>query len=583
MEKYGNFALSAYVYAHYLENADEKDIQEKIDFYKRYVSLDKVYIENHRSVVDVPVEKLRRAKALFEKNGIIAAGGITSTVIVDGESKHTIFDTFCYSDERHRQRYLAIVRDAASVFDEIILDDFFFTACRCEKCIAAKGERSWAGFRLDLMEEFSREIVAEAKSVNPNVKFVIKYPNWYESYQETGYNPGKQRDIFDGIFTGTETRNPKYSAQHLQRYLSYSLVRLMENTAPGRNGGGWIDPFGSYDDISGWLEQAELTLLAGAKELMLFNFALLAGTSFIPALQPALERIDRLLDRAGKPVGVPVWEPFDSDGEDQLYNYLGMGGVPFEPTPDFTPEAPVVFFTQNCACDPTAMEKLESYVRAGGNAVVTTGFLHECYDKGIREMTSVRLTHRHVLGQEYMSDFENYTDERYCKGCEPVMFEALNYKTNATWCDVAVIAGEDNFPVLTEDNYGKGRLFILNVPENFADLYKLPADVWFAIAKHLTIGQRVFVSGEPKCSLFAYDNNVYALKSYRHMNSRVSITVRGECGAIRNIENGMLFTASVPQPKPNFRGDACSVIPELAEETFTVPLRAGEMLFFEIV
>jgi len=31
-----------------------------------------------------------------------------------------------------------------------------------------------------------------AKSVNPNVNFIIKYPNWYESYQETGYNPGKQ-------------------------------------------------------------------------------------------------------------------------------------------------------------------------------------------------------------------------------------------------------------------------------------------------------------------------------------------------------------------------------------------------------
>jgi hypothetical protein len=70
MEAYKNFQIAAYVYAYYLEKADEAEIQRGIDFFKQYIPLKKVYIENHRGFVDIPVEKLQAVKAVFEKNGI---------------------------------------------------------------------------------------------------------------------------------------------------------------------------------------------------------------------------------------------------------------------------------------------------------------------------------------------------------------------------------------------------------------------------------------------------------------------------------------------------------------------------------
>ena len=103
------------------------------------------------------------------------SGGITSTQLVDGVRKPSYYDTFCYTDPRHREEYKRIVSELAQVFDEIILDDFFFTACRCEMCIEAKGDRSWMDYRLGLMEEFSHEIVDLAKSINPKLNFIIKY------------------------------------------------------------------------------------------------------------------------------------------------------------------------------------------------------------------------------------------------------------------------------------------------------------------------------------------------------------------------------------------------------------------------
>ncbi len=584
MRPYEHFKLAAYVHAYYVAKADEETIQRAIDYYRHYVHLDKVYIENHRGLVDVPVEKLRSVKALFEKNGIETSGGITSTVLVNGERKPSYYDTFCYTDPAHRERYLQIVRDVASVFDEIILDDFFFTSCTCEKCIEAKGSRSWQEYRLDLMEDFARVIVEEARRVHPGINFIIKYPNWYESYQECGYNPGKQKDIFDMVYTGTETRDAQYSQQHLQRYLSYSIIRLMENTAPGRNGGGWIDPFGSGPNMNFYLEQANMTMLAKAKELMLFNFEVMENNVLLPPLGHELARMDSMLAKLGKPVGVAAWEPFDGDGEDQLYNYLGMGGIAVEPSPYFDENAEMVLLTESSAHDESAMEKLEKHLRRGGNAMVTTGFFRACYDKGMKDLTSVRLTHRHVLAEEYMVSHYNYRDAHaFCKGREKLLFEILSYKTNATCSNINIIAGEHTFPLMTEDSYGKGRLFILNVPENFADLYKLPREVWQGIAKYASLGQRVYIAGEGKHSFLSYDNDTYAIQSYNPAPSVVDVVVRGECKGLRDLETGAEYTERIAMPLPSHMMDATTVIPEPAEYLFPVRVGAGSLKFFELI
>ncbi|MDO4740949.1 MAG: hypothetical protein Q4A66_09805 [Eubacteriales bacterium] len=583
MEKCKNFKVAAYVFAYYLQNADDETILRDLEFYRQYIHLDKVYIENHRGKVDIPPQRLREVKALFEAHGIETSGGITSTQNVNGVRKPSYFDTFCYTDPAHRKEYRRIVEELAGVFDEIILDDFFFTACRCEMCIAAKGSRSWPDYRLSLMENFSHEIVELARSVNPKMNFIIKYPNWYESYQETGYNPGRQREIFDMVYTGTETRNPVYDPQHLQRYTSYSLIRLMEHTAPGRNGGGWIDLGGSSDNINVYLEQAQLTMFAKARELMLFNFSSMVGSNALPALGNELRRVDELVGRMGEPVGVWAWEPYDGDGEDQAYNYLGMCGAAVEPSPYMNQKAPVVLFTQSTAHEPEAMQELERYVRGGGNAVVTTGFFREMYDKGIKDLTSVRLTNRHVLGKTYMIDHANYTDSHFSQGSEDVLFEILSYKTNATVSDISLIAGEHNFPILTEDNYGRGRFFILNLPENFADLYKLPPEVIRGINKHLSMGQRVYLGCRPKCNLFAYDNNVYGLFSYRPMADKVQVIVRGACRGLRDLQTGRVFEASLPLATPKCRGDATTVIEEPEEHAFEVPMWPGRYMFFEVL
>ena len=121
---------------------------------------------------------------------------------------------------------------------------------------------SGEAYGLDLMRRVSREDVIEpAKKANPACRITIKYPNWAESYQETGYNPKAQREMFDRIYTGTETRDPVTTDQHLPRYLSFSLMTYFESMWPGHNGGGWFDTFDTHI-TEHYLEQAYLTAYA---------------------------------------------------------------------------------------------------------------------------------------------------------------------------------------------------------------------------------------------------------------------------------------------------------------------------------
>jgi hypothetical protein len=49
--------------------------------------------------------------------------------------------------------------------------------------------------------------------------------------------------------------------------------------------------------------------------------------------------LDAVIGSLGQPWGIPVYLPAGSSGEDHLYDYLGMCGIPLEPVADF-PKAP---------------------------------------------------------------------------------------------------------------------------------------------------------------------------------------------------------------------------------------------------
>ena len=255
MSHYRNFRLATYFVAHGAAHAERQQLQKDIDFFQHYLHLDNVYLEPFRDGTFASEEQVRMCKEVFEQNGIHVSGGIT-TAMPDpegAEPKQRMFGTLCYNDEAMIRQLEAVAEMNGRLFDQWIIDDFYFTNCTCDRCRAERDQYnaehgitdgSWEHYRSHKMVEVSRDhMIAPSKRVNPDCKVIIKYPNWMESYQETGYNPLEQKDLFDVIYTGTETRDPVHTDQHLPRYLSFSLLQYFEKLAPGRNGGGWFDPF----------------------------------------------------------------------------------------------------------------------------------------------------------------------------------------------------------------------------------------------------------------------------------------------------------------------------------------------------
>ncbi len=343
----------------------------------RQQGITKVYLESFRDGQLAKQETLTRARDQFRAAGLEVSGCVTTTGMA--KSSEVGPDLFpCFTDPDSQQQLADIFAFTAALFDEIMIDDFYCTACQCAACEQARGERSWAEYRVSLMHQVSRErVLAPARRANPKVQVIIKYPNWYEEFQDRGYDPGPQADLFERTWAGTETRDmddPGWGG--IATYRAFWLMRWLEQLGGGKCGGGWYDPYGTHADT--FLEQARQTLLGGARESLLFCHPSLlvdTGPENLTALRGELAG---LLDLAQwvaghTPRGVVSYKPVGSPGGDESYvfDWLGLLGIPVVPTHLFPEQARSVFFSAHAAHDPDFAARSAALLAAGGHAVLT--------------------------------------------------------------------------------------------------------------------------------------------------------------------------------------------------------------------
>jgi hypothetical protein len=564
---YKNFHVSVYARAYEVRQmADLAWLKPRWERISRDLHVDHVYLETHRDKILVDAATLERAKAFFAERGIRVSGGITWTI-----NEANRFETFCYSDPAHRAWVKQVMEHTARHFDEIILDDFFFTSCKSDVEIAAKGKRSWTEYRLALMTEAAKSLIlAPARAVNPKVKVIIKYPNWYAHFQGAGFDLATGPKLFDGIYTGTETRDPMMSAQHLQPYLSYGIIRYLDNIAPGRNGGGWVDP-GGMKSFDRYAEQLALTLFAKAPEINLFDFRQLARpitladrapwqgqkTSFdfdaatagyrdgagtlsgdLTIATPAgwtFAMLDPVIGRLGEPIGIAAYRPMHSTGEDFLPNFIGMIGLPIDLRPDFPAEASMIFLAEDAKADPEIVARIRRQLVAGKSVLITSGLLRALQDRGLSDLVEMRVTERKALVQDFTIGFDTLH-----RSDKPVLIPQIDYLTNDSWEDAAAIDGWMGWPMLHDADYSKGHLYVLTVPDNPADLYALPPALLNRIRQTLARDMFVRLEGPSRIALFAYDNDAFVVESFRDEPVDIALVTGGGHKRLRDLQSGEL-------------------------------------------
>jgi hypothetical protein len=434
------------------------------------------------------------------------------------------------------------------------------------------------------MEDAAKNLViGPAKRVNPKVKVVIKYPNWYDHFPALGFNLVRGPQLFDGIYTGTETRDAVRSAQHLQPYLGYNIMRYFNNIAPGRNGGGWVDTGGAtyYDRYA---EQLWMTLFArAAPEITLFDIRqmlypldakksaprqLLAtsfrfadvvqplkapsGESFTPRLYArvagvSFETVDKLLGALGKPLGVKNYKPYNSSGEEFLQNFIGMAGIPVEMVPAFPAGEAVVLLTAQAAADPKIVELIEAQLKRGKNVVITSGLLKALQGRGLARLAELEDSGRVAL----VSNFQVGRGE-LVKIATPMLIPQITYRTNDSWELVSAIDGDNGWPILHDADYLDGQLQVLTIPENFSDLSNYPEPVLNAIRRVVSGALPVKLEAPGKVSLFVYDNDTFIVHNFRDEPVDAAVTMRAGVSVIQDLLTGESVNATERKETPRF-------------------------------
>jgi hypothetical protein len=591
--QYRHFRAAVYIPVNVVKSlADPKRFDHEFERAMRQVPFDKVYIEVYRDrsfATDAEIDTVVKA---FKARGIAVAGGMT--LAAGGFNGQ--FGTFDYEDPKDRAECQKAVETAARHFDEVIMDDFFFYTSKSDADIKAKGDRSWTQYRLDTMREVSKDLVLDpAHKTNPKVKVIIKYPNWYEHFQGLGYDLEKEPLMYDGLYTGTETRDPVITDQLLQQHESYEIIRYYSNIRPDHyNGGGWVDTY-STQYVDRYAEQLWDTLFAKAPEITLFNWhpaaqdtpvqvgdrskwenldtsfnwkQITAGYKASGANDPgpgwglaagaALKQADAVLGELGNPVGVASYKPFQSSGEDFLHNYLGNMGIPIELTPHFPKDADTILLTQAAAKDPDIINEIKGQLQAGKTVFVTSGFVRATQDKGFQDLLEVYATGQSVLLNDYYNGYgagngQSLRDDPKVAP-KDILFPELHYFTNDAWPIIRGVSGARGFPVLLMNRYSKGILYVLSIPDNIGDLYSLPPGVMNQVKTYLQKGDPVRIDAPSGVSLFAYDNGAFIVESFRDEPARVTISLKGQ-GANLNDGDGKALTARPAAPQTgNFSG-----------------------------
>lgn len=337
-----------------------------------------VFIESYRDGYSADRKTLEVARDTFKKEGFEVSGCVTTTGI--GKMSTGWRGISCYTDQPTQESLQKIFEYTAAIFDEIMIDDFLFTDCQCQECVKARGDKSWADYHCELMNRMARDrVLGPAKKVNPNVRIIIKYPQWYDDFHNRGYDVIQQTADYDRIWVGTETRdydNPRWGRK--VQYEAYYIMRWLGEIGGDKTGGGWFDPYGTTE--STYVEQARQTVLADAQEMILFCYGSLlsqtgpANVEKLRAEIPGLFELARLV--RNKPIkGILAPKPPNSDAnaEQYVFDFVGMLGLPLVPTAKIYAGAKAAFFSVHALQDSQFAGKLKNMLEAKKPVLITDG------------------------------------------------------------------------------------------------------------------------------------------------------------------------------------------------------------------
>jgi hypothetical protein len=265
-----------------------------------------------------------------------------------------------------------------------------------------------------------------------------------------------------------------------------------------------------------------------------------------------------VLAKVGKPAGIKTYTPWHATGDEFLHDYLGMIGLPMDILPKFPVDADMVLLTEQAKSDPHIIEKIKAQLEAGKSVCVTSGFVRAMQGKGMEDICEIETTgvtvpvERFTFASGPGSPFrgrrtsagaaqpDSLTINDPLKAPRDLFIPEIKYfniLTHDAWGDIlGVSPGGTTYPILLSCDYAKGKLFVLTVPNDPADLYTFPPMVLSIIRNVLGSAEPVRLDDAPaQVALFRYDNNAFIVQNYLPTNADVTVSIAGKATEIQNL------------------------------------------------
>jgi len=175
-------------------------------------------------------------------------------------------------------------------------------------------------------------------------------------------------------------------------------------------------------------------------------------------------------------------------------------------------------------------------------------------DKGMRDIVELSVTDRKASVQDFLIGwFQVYHSE------SPLLVPHIDYLTNDSWEEISGLTRTTGHPLLHSASYANGMLYILTIPDNFDDLYKLPSEVLARIRDVVMGDFKVRVDGPPQVTLFAYDaderhpNNTLLVESFLPETAEIHIVVDDRISAFCDALSGEILSG---EPILDWRGQS---------------------------
>lgn len=454
------------------------------------LQVERLFLEGRRGDESVSPALLAEVRDYFLGRGIEGTGGIATVPGNDfGTRQVGALGWLNWESPRTRRDVAGFFRENAPLFGSLIVDDFYCTGDESPEANVARGARSWGEYRRDLLTGLIPEVILNpARSANPGVRLILKFPQWYDRFHLFGYDPTRTVGHFDAIWVGTEVRNPLTRRMgYVQPTQGYVNFRWLRSIAGSKVVGAWFDHIECT--ARNFVDQAYLSVLAGARELTFFRLGdIMEGHPGDVLLASKLPELRQLAARvqSGIPRGIPYYKPPGSDAGENLYlmDYLAMAGWPILPVAVYPEDAGTLFLGAQAAADPQIVSRLEASLERGAVVTVTPAFFRAA-GAGLAERAGVALGASAIGSQA--TTIGRPARKPAVSLVEPLDVDASVRRTTATLHLVAEMAVGD-VPVLASGKVGKGRIQMINL-RTFSEQDFREAGEWLLAPRALGISR----------------------------------------------------------------------------------------------